>query len=244
MKKLLSASIAAAAIAGASAPAMAVEGLSANAGLASEYVFRGVTLGDASAFVGLDYEIAGFYMGTWATQDAGNGLEHDTYLGYALETESTFGFNVGLTRYDYTYTHDYEAEINLGFSIAGFAIDAAWGKDSDGTNIDDNGNKTDDAVTADYTFIALSWSGEVFGVTAGSYDKDNEKKSGKQSSHAGKKYKYVELSAGGEVGGIDTAVVIGRRFDGEESRIGSPTTSESSYGDDYIVVSASKSFDL
>ena len=232
MKKLLAASIAAASIAGVSAPAMA-GGWSANAGLASEYVFRGVSFGDASAFAGLDYEAGGFYIGTWATSlsdetDSTAGSEYDVYLGYALETDSGFGFNVGATRYEFTGVADFETELNLGFSIAGFGLDIAIGQDHD-----------DGYETADYTFVALSWSGEVFGATWGDLDVSDEDADGSSGARTEYSHSYAEFSAGGEIAGIDTALTIGRKFN-----IESDGTEIGSEGDDYFIVTASKSFDL
>ena len=123
MKKLLSASIAAAtlATAGVSAPAMA--GLSANVGMVSDYYFRGANLGDAGAYGGLDYDVAGFYIGVWAIDDGnsdanGNGndgLETDYYLGYGMEFDAVSWY-VGYSRFEYTYTKDFEHELNPNLS--------------------------------------------------------------------------------------------------------------------------------
>ena len=209
-------------------PAQAeVEGLSANVGAVSDYYFRGVNLGDAGAYAGIDYEAAGFYVGAWVIDDGGavpdatpggDGLEYDMYLGWAMETESGFGLNLGYTRYDYTYTSDFEHELNLGLSMSGFALDVAVGQDDD-----DNGQ---DPV--DYLFAGLSWSGDVFGATIGHWELDSE---------LDNEYNYIELSAGGEVATLDMAVSIGRNFGikGNGADVGST-------GTEYIVLDISKSF--
>ncbi len=50
----------------ASAEVASIEGLSANVGLTSQYIFRGIAQTDtASASAGLDYENSGFYAGIW-----------------------------------------------------------------------------------------------------------------------------------------------------------------------------------
>ena len=66
------------------APATAQAGVSANAGMVSNYVFRGVEQTEsASASAGLDYEHeSGFYIGTWAA-DVEAGLEYDLYAGWS-----------------------------------------------------------------------------------------------------------------------------------------------------------------
>ena len=66
-------------------PAAAMADLSANVGMVSDYIFRGVYQEDTSASAGLDYEDeSGFYIGTWGA-DVGDGLETDLYFGYAGE---------------------------------------------------------------------------------------------------------------------------------------------------------------
>ncbi|MBD1387939.1 hypothetical protein IC617_00715 [Neiella sp. HB171785] len=118
-KTLIASAIVAATL---SAPAMAVEGLSANAAATSNYLWRGVTQSDDSAAVsgGIDYEHAsGFYAGTWvSTVDFGgnevDGLdtsyEIDFYAGYG-GTVGDFSYDVGYVYYAYP---DDSADIDLG----------------------------------------------------------------------------------------------------------------------------------
>lgn len=239
MKKLLATSIAAATFAGFAAPAAAVEGLSANVGLVSEYVYRGANLGDAGAYAGVDYEVAGFYVGSWIIDDgaAGNdGLETDFYLGYGMDIAEGFSFNVGVTTYQYTYTSDHENELGLSFGFPmGFGVDAYFG-----TDIDVEAGTSGDDVETDYGFFDLTWGGEVFGATLGYYKNDGDDDEGYDESE----YKYIELSAGGEVAGLDMAVSYGRMFGAESTDASGDTTESSSDGADYIVLDISKSFDL
>ena len=84
----------------------AVEGLSANVGVTSNYVWRGMTQTDDQPAIsgGIDYNAAsGFYVGTWASNvDFGDdtSAEVDFYAGY--------GFDAG------------EVAIDLGYIFYGF----------------------------------------------------------------------------------------------------------------------------
>ena len=209
MKKintLLAASVLAA-TAGVSAPVLA--DLSANAGFVSDYYYRGSNLGDGGLYAGADYESGGFYAGVWAIDDgaAGNdGLEYDLYLGYSTEVAG-LSVTVGYTEYMYTYTSDSEGEVNLGLGLGAFSLDYADGEDNNPGGVD-----------TDYEFYSLSWSGEVFGAVVGTYEND------------GDEYDYAELSASGEVSGLDVTATLGSR-DGTND-------------DGYLVLDVSKSFDL
>ena len=224
MKKLLSASVAAAAMtAGFAAPASA--DVSANAGFVTDYIYRGSALGGAGAYVGADYEASGFYAGVWAIDDggAGDGTEIDYYLGYGME-HGDFSWGIGATAYTYTSSSDQELEFGLNLDYMGF-----------GTNIyigTDNNNDTEDS---DYLFYDLYWSGEVFGVTFGHFEQDEDLDKGFTDDN----YNYLEVSAGGEVAGLDMAVSAGRQFS-----IKSGGTAGTSIGTDYIVLDVSKSFDF
>ena len=69
--------LATSALASTSVSALEVEGLSANVGAVSQYIFRGIVQTDtASASAGVDYENSGFYVGAW-TADVQEGLEID-----------------------------------------------------------------------------------------------------------------------------------------------------------------------
>lgn len=117
MRKTL---IAAALAASFAAPAFAdeglfgVEGLTANVGVVSDYVFRGIsqTRGTGALQAGLDYaHSSGFYVGTWASnvswvRDArpeyyDNNLELDIYGGYKFEVANGVLLDVGAIKYMY-----------------------------------------------------------------------------------------------------------------------------------------------
>jgi uncharacterized protein (TIGR02001 family) len=250
MKKQLSLSLAAATLsAGLAAPAMAeVPGLSANVGFLSDYYYRGVHLGQSSPYAGLDYEVAGFYVGTWAVDDgvaSGNdGLEVDYYFGYGME-HGDFSWSVGFTGYEYTYTENSEAEIGFSLAYQGFSLNYYVGEDNNPTAFDNLGNSVggDDMEDHDYQFFTLGWAGEVFGVTYGNYKvTDVDKSFGKNTPNVSgyqkdDGYQYLELSAGGELGGFDVAATLGRQFEAELS-----DATATSGGGEYIVLDVSKSF--
>ena len=50
---------------------------------------------------------------------AEDGLEYDTYLGWGGEVGGV-EVGIGYTRYDYTYTSNYENEINLSAGVCRF----------------------------------------------------------------------------------------------------------------------------
>ncbi|MDT0618340.1 TorF family putative porin [Salinisphaera sp. P385] len=93
-----------------SAPAMA--GMSGNAGVMSQYLFRGLEQSDSpSVYGGLDYAAdSGFYVGTWAATvdfagtpdgDGGTtGAEVDFYAGFAGGDQVTY--DVGIIYYWYS----------------------------------------------------------------------------------------------------------------------------------------------
>lgn len=88
-------------------PAVAAAEVSANIGVVSNYLFRGVTQTDDSAAVqgGLDYaHESGFYAGTWTSTvdfgpDSAN-YELDLYAGYGSSI-GDLGFDVGYVYYAY-----------------------------------------------------------------------------------------------------------------------------------------------
>lgn len=156
--------------------------LSANIGWASEYYFRGIKQKTSSASAGIDYEAAGFYVGSWAA-DVGDGLEVDGYFGYGIETDQGLSAGVGFTGYYYTGEFDdtyEELNFNLGYGIFGLAY-------SVGT-YEGFGNEQD------YDFLALSfgldngWYG-TFGAFGDEFDGE-----------------YLELGWGTSLSDIDIGI--------------------------------------
>ncbi len=110
--------------------------LTANAGINSEYIFRGIPQSDgkAAAQAGLDLEASGFYLGTWgSTVDDGDsstndGLEVDLYAGYDFKV-GELALGIGSTFY--TYTDDFDddyLEVNLSAGWRWFSLEAAIGQ--------------------------------------------------------------------------------------------------------------------
>lgn len=91
--------------------------VTANAGVTSNYIWRGLTqtTNEAAVQGGIDYaDESGFYAGTWASNvnyGAGDiySYEHDVYFGYSGES-GDFSYDVG-----YLY-YNYDAEANFDFA--------------------------------------------------------------------------------------------------------------------------------
>ena len=111
----------------ASSVAMAESNWSANIGVTSNYMWRGVTqTGDQAAIQGgIDYENPnGFYAGTWAsnvTWTEPEGYELDLYAGYGFDWAKT-SWDVGYIYYAYPLTSNESpsAEFPDGLSAADF----------------------------------------------------------------------------------------------------------------------------
>ncbi|HBH36543.1 MAG TPA: hypothetical protein DDW45_09490 [Gammaproteobacteria bacterium] len=154
--------------------------LSANIGVTSNYLWRGVTQTDDGPAVsgGVDWAHAGgFYLGAWisnidwALDDVGSGAEVDFYGGFKGEYEE-FGYDVGLIYYYYPST---------GYEDSNFfelAVSGSWKWFSAGINYTLTGDADSGApfssgdiyyhISASYEF-AESWS---IGGTVGYYDFD------------------------------------------------------------------------
>jgi len=101
--------------------------LSANLGYNSQYIFRGIPQKNSSAFGGLDLNVGGAYLGTWAA-DVGDGLEIDYYGGYGFKL-GDLSLSAGGTIYTYTGEFDdtyKEFNFSAGYSFLTF--DAATGE--------------------------------------------------------------------------------------------------------------------
>jgi uncharacterized protein (TIGR02001 family) len=166
---------------GLAASSAAVAGdFSANVGMMSDYIFRGIKQSDASAYAGLDYEHeSGFYIGTWGA-DVGVGMEYDLYAGYGGSI-GDFSYGIGATGYFYTDDFDetYQ-EINLTAGYGWFSVEYSFGT-------------YDSSPEQDYGFVAGTVEYEGFYATYGTFTQDFEGD-------------YVELGYGGEVSGFDVGV--------------------------------------
>lgn len=206
--------------------AMAVEGLSANVGVVSDYYFRGVQqTSSASANGGIDYEHeSGFYAGMWAADvegQSGNpapGIEIDTYLGFAGEV-GVIGYSVGVTHYGYTGDFDtsYD-EVNLGAGYGPVSLEIASGSHEAAVSGD-----ADD----DYTFAAISYGAGPFTAKYGAFGGD----------WGGS---YIEVGLSTEIAGAEAGItVINGNPDDNFTGTGTNTTDGTG-----LIFSLSKSFDL
>jgi uncharacterized protein (TIGR02001 family) len=135
---------------------------SANLGFASEYYYRGIFQESTSANGGIDFDIGGFYVGTWAA-DVGDGLEVDGYFGYGFnlgEVDLTVGFT------GYYYTGDFDdtyQELNFGAGLGPLTLDVAIGE-----------YENFDSPTQNYTFYSLMFEKNGFYGKFGGFAQDFE----------------------------------------------------------------------
>jgi uncharacterized protein (TIGR02001 family) len=86
---------------------------SANVGIATDYIFRGISQTSARPALqgGIDYAHAsGFYAGVWGSNvswvgdfnpGVSSSLELDTYFGFRNTLDNGFGYDLGFLRYNY-----------------------------------------------------------------------------------------------------------------------------------------------
>ena len=196
----------------------AFAGGSANIGVGSNYIWRGVTqTGDQAAVSGgLDYDFGnGLSVGTWTSNlDDGLGYELDLYGAYGGKIGAA-DYSVGLTNYRYPTQNDADfTEVNGSLGFGPVSLGLAYTIDSD----DDN--------TATFSkgdiYYSLGFSKEIksdltVGATIGKYDFDDK---------AGEDYTHYQLSLGK---GDFTFAVDDNDLNGSDPRVS---------------VSWSKSFDL
>ena len=166
-------------------PAVSMADLSANVGMVSDYIFRGVFQSASSASAGIDYEDdSGFYIGTWGA-DVGDGLETDLYFGYGGEM-GEIAWGIGYTGYYYTDTFDETyTELNLSVGYGIFSLDVALG-DHDVTS----------PLEDDYTFTSITLeipNGPYFTYGSWSDEFDGD---------------YLEIGYGFEWEGLDLSIAL------------------------------------
>ncbi len=134
-----------------------------NAGILSDYIFRGIFQDSGVGNGGLDLEYMGFYAGTWIA-DVGEGIEYDIYGGYVYEFESGFYVGAGYTSYQYSDNFDDEYnEVNLyaGGSFGDVSLDLEYTTgEYNGEFLDDNSMVEGD----EYDFMAatIGYNGAYF----------------------------------------------------------------------------------
>ncbi|VAW47277.1 hypothetical protein MNBD_GAMMA03-1069 [hydrothermal vent metagenome] len=198
------------------APVAAQAGVSANVGMVSNYVFRGVEQTDsASASAGLDYENdSGFYVGTWVA-DVTDGLEYDFYAGWSGEIKGV-SLGLGGTYYGYTeraFDEPYK-EINLSAGFLGVTL----GYDKGIHELADE---------EDYSHAYIGYEKAGFWGTIGVYDANIDAKKDAMN--------YLDLGYSMElVKGLDGS--INYVYASPEDSANDPKA--------YLILGISKSFDL
>jgi len=170
------------------ASATAVAEVSMTVGMVSDYVYRGVELGDAGAYTSIDYAAGGFYAGVWAISDGGtaDGIEYDIYAGYETEIAGV-GVGIGYTAYEYTYGDAAEDEISLSFSKGPISLTYV-----DGELVDDT----------EYEWLILGADVGAFSFTYGEEDESG--------------FDYMEVSTGTEIGAVSLGVTLGSSSEGND----------------------------
>ena len=154
--------------------------VTANAGIANNYIWRGLTqsINEAVVSGGLDYaHESGFYAGTWTANvsydsDDAYSYEHDMYFGFAGEA-SGFSYDVGYLYYNY----DSQAGFDFGEVYGSIGI----GNFSLGLSLLANA-EPDEAPGQDFGFAEASYlsldyviplaSGTEIGLHLGHHDGD------------------------------------------------------------------------
>ncbi|GLX80802.1 TorF family putative porin [Thalassotalea eurytherma] len=163
-----------------STQASAVDGLSANVGLTSNYLWRGVSQTDDAAAIsgGIDYASeSGFYVGTWASNvDFGDAASYelDFYAGFGGEFGEGFGYDVGYIYYAYPDSAEVDSaneydfgEVYGSLSYGAFSVSANYG-----VHAQDAGELFEDALylSADAAFEVAD--GLELGLHIGNYSFD------------------------------------------------------------------------
>ncbi|MBL1275365.1 MAG: hypothetical protein COB30_004705 [Ectothiorhodospiraceae bacterium] len=170
-------------------------GLSGNAGIMSDYIFRGIDQGaSASANGGVDYDSeSGLAIGIWGA-DVDDGIEFDVYGSFSGET-SGISYSIGFTTYNYTgdsFDGDYK-EINLGVGMGPVSVSYNKGSHEDASGL----------LEEDYTFINLTIEQGNAYVTYGVWDTDADEAEGSALDGS-----YIELGYGMEVNGLDLGIAL------------------------------------
>ncbi len=165
--------------------------VTANAGIFSNYIWRGVTQTDDSAAGqgGIDWgHDSGLYVGTWvSTLGAGGGNEIDVYAGWGGETSGGgFGWDLGVITYQYPIDPSglNFTEVYASGSIVGITAGLAYTVDKASVASDPTGDN-DLYLHASYDFSA---SDIDYSVYVGDYSYDADVAAGAQSpdySHYG-----------------------------------------------------------
>lgn len=173
-----------------------------NAGILSDYIFRGIFQDSGVGNGGLDLEYMGFYLGTWIA-DVGEGVEYDIYGGYIYEFENGLYLGAGYTSYQYSDNFDSEYnEVNLyaGGAVGDVTLDLEYttGEYNDDF-LDEDGNIEGD----EYDFIAATIGYNGAYLTYGDFGDDASDALGN----------YVEIGYTTELGGFEVTGAIVHTMD-------------------------------
>ena len=170
LHKIIAASLLASASTAGTGVALAESPLTANVGVTSNYMWRGVTQTNDTAAVsgGIDYaHDSGFYLGTWASNLDGGQYEQDIYAGYGFKA-GPVDLDVGYIKYMYPVG----AAVQLDFDEV--YVNASYEMFSAGvamTTSKEAGGAEDDL----YMYVSAEFEvkkGLTLGLTYGDYDVD------------------------------------------------------------------------
>lgn len=170
LHKIIAASLLASATTAGSGVALAESPLTANVGVTSNYIWRGVTqTSDISAVSGgIDYaNDSGVYVGTWVSNLDGGQFEQDIYVGYGFEA-GPVGLDVGYIKYMYPVDATVQADfdelyVNASFDMFSAGVALTMSKEAGGAE--------DDM----YMYVGAEFEvkkGLTLGLTFGDYDID------------------------------------------------------------------------
>lgn len=156
------------------ASSAALADVTANIGVTSNYLWRGVTqtANESAVSGGLDYSHeSGAYIGTWVSSLGGYQYENDVYLGYAGEA-SDISYDIGYILYRYPVDKDIEAdfsEVQLSVGYGPLTVYAAKTVSTEASGTDKDG-----------TYMSLNLAGDInkdfgYSITFGSYNGDDVK---------------------------------------------------------------------
>ena len=176
--------------------------ITGNAGILSDYIFRGIFQDSGVGNGGIDFEYLGFYAGTLIA-DVGTGIEYDLYAGYIYEFESGFYLGAGYTSYQYSDNFDSEYnEVNLyaGGSAGDVTLDLEYTTGEYNSDfLDEDGNIEGD----EYDFIAATIGYNGAYLTYGDFGDDASDALGN----------YLELGYTMELGGFEVTGAIVHTMD-------------------------------
>jgi len=170
LHKIIAASLLASVSTAGTGVALAESPLTANVGVTSNYIWRGVTQSaDRSAVSGgIDYaHESGFYLGTWASNLDGGQYEQDIYAGFGFKA-GPVDLDIGYIKYMYPVDAAVQADfdevyLNASYEILSAGVAMTMSKEAGGAE--------DDV----YMYVGAEFEvkkGLTLGITYGDYDVD------------------------------------------------------------------------